>query len=145
MNKKAGLVWVDAQGERVLHVVTTDTGVGAIESAIESKSNAVVLECWEGDDEVYSSVPSVSNYHTVRVAAVLEFTDGTGSSARVYIPSPDSSIFSTDGDTVDPSQITSIISACIGHLICGSGNVATAFVQGKILRTKLSGIVATSP
>lgn len=145
MNRKAGLIWNDAQGERVLHVITTDTGVGSIESSLESHSNAVVCECWEGLDEVYTVSPTVATYPTVRITALLEFNDGMGSTARIYLPSPQADIFLSDGDTVDPSKIPDIIAACIGHLICGSGNVATAFTGGQLIRTKFSGITTVTP
>lgn len=140
MAKKAGLVWIDAQGEKVLHVITTDTGVGAIETALEAKSNAGVVECWEGLDELSSPTPTAATYPTVRATVVLTFTDGVGSFAKLFIPAPVSSIFAADGVSVDPTQIAGIIAAAVGHLVCGSGNVATAYVGGQLLGTRFNAI-----
>jgi len=144
MAKKAGLIWIDAQGERVLNVVTTQSGVGGIEAALEAASNAVVMECWEGLDEIYSASPTTSEYPTVRVMAVLNFIDGTGSRARLYIPSPQSGIFLSDARTVDPTNalIAAIITAAVGSLLSGAGNTVTAFTGGEILATKISGIAS---
>lgn len=145
MAKKAGLIWTDAQGERVVHVITTSTGVGAIETALQGHSQAGIIECWEGLDEFLSTAPGTGQYVTVRVTAVLEFTDGMGSSGKLFIPAPDSSIFIAGGDTVDPTAVADVIAAAVGNLICGSGNVATAFTGGWILRTRVNAITTVIP
>lgn len=138
--KKAGLVWVDAQGERALHVITTDGGVGPIETELEALSQAGVIECWEGLDETYSPSPGTASYPSVRVTAVLYFTDGAGHVARLLLPAPDSSIFMADGSTVDPAAITSLITACVGRLETAAGTTVTAFAGGQLTSTRFTGI-----
>lgn len=140
MNKKAGVIWVDAQGERVMHVITTSSGVGSIETALGNHSNAGVVECWEGVDEFPTALTSVSTYPTVRATAVLTFRDATGSIAKLFLPAPSSAIFMSDGVTVDPSQISDIISSAVGNLISGAGNTVISFVGGELIATKFSGI-----
>lgn len=143
MSKAATLVWVDAQGETCLHVIRTQTGVGAIETALEEYSQGGVIECWEGTDETYSPTPGTDVYPTVRVVARLIFQGSAGSTASLYIPAPSGSIFLSDGVTVDPSAIPDIITAALGNLLCGNGSVATIFLGGTIIRTRFSGIAST--
>lgn len=133
---------MDAQGQRALNVITTDTGVGGIETALVAASNADIVECWEGLDEVYSPAPSTANYPTLRVAALLTFQDATGSAARLILPSPHDTIFMADNVTVDPTnaEVLAIIAAAVGHLVCGSGSVAVAFVGGQLIQTRLSAL-----
>jgi hypothetical protein len=140
LSKRATLVWTDAQGEATVRVTTTDTGIGGIETALSNHSNAVVVTCSEGVLEVYSVTPIVATYSTVRVTAQLNFASATGSLGRLWLPSPKSDIFLSDGDTVDPSAITDITSAAIGHLICGDGTVAATFTGGTLIKTPLTAI-----
>ena len=142
MSKKAGLVWIDAMGERVLHVVTTSAGVGAIETEMQALCNAQVVECWEGLDEIYTVTPSTADYPTTRVTAVLTFADAIGSTAKLYLPAPSSAIFMSDGVTVDPTAISSLITACIGSLVAGSGNTVVSFVGGSAVSTKINAIAS---
>lgn len=141
--KRAGIVWVDAQGEQVLHVINTASGVGSIESAIAAKSNAGVVECWEGPLEQFNATPVVAVYPTVRNSAVLLFEDDIGSTARLYVPSPVSSLFDHTGDTVDPSAASSIISAAIGNLQAGSGNTVSIFKGGYLSKAPTRALEST--
>jgi len=140
MTKKAGVVWIDAQGERTLNVITTQSGVGGIEAQLSALSNASVVECWEGLDEVYTVSPVVAQYPTVRITAVLLFASASGSVGRLYLPAPIPTIFLSDGITIDPTQITALISAAVGSLICGDGTVAATFSGGQAVRTRFSGL-----
>lgn len=140
MSKRATIVWVDAQGERTLSVIDTSTGVGSIETSMLNHINADHLQCTEGILETYSASPSTSTYNTVRVAAICTFVDSTGSEGSVILYSPKDNIFMPDGDTVDPSSISDLITACVGNLLAGSGNTVVNFKGGRAIRTRLSGI-----
>lgn len=145
MNKRATYVLVDAQGESVVRVVTTNGGIGAIETAIQAHSNGAIVTCAEGNLEIYSSSPVTGTYSTVRVVARISFLSTTGSLGSVFIDSPNSDIFlSSDPDQVDPTAISDLVSACIGNLICGDGTVASTYQGGQIMRTKLSAIATLS-
>lgn len=139
MSKRATLVWVDAQGERIAQAITTSSGVGGIESALSNHSNAGVVQCSEGLLENYSPTPNTNVYPTVRVSAQLRFINSSsGSSATVTIPAPMNNIFLSDGQTVDPSTISDIISACIGTLIAGDGSLVDTFTGGTAIGYKPS-------
>lgn len=145
MSLRGGLNWVDAQGQRVLHVINfTGSGFGSIIAALENHSSAVVNENWGGAVGCNPNLPTTTDYTTVRITAVLIFADATGSTAKLYVPAPNTSIFLADGDTVDPTAIPDIISAAIGTLLSGAGNPVTTFVGGIIQRTRFSGIVTQS-
>lgn len=137
MSKRATLVWVDAQTESQLNVITTDLGVGGIEAALENHSSAVVATCSEGILEISSAIPATTTYATCRVNAALRFSDGLGSVATVYIPAPNENIFLSDGVSVDQTMITDIITACIGNLLAGSGNVVTNYLGGEMYRGRI--------
>jgi len=142
-SKRAGLVWVDAQGEQVLHVITTATGVGPIETALAAVSNAGVVECWEGSLEDFNPTPTAAVYPSARSTAILLFRDDVGSTARLYVPAPVSSLFNSAGDTVSPAAAASIISAAIGNLRAGSGNTVTAFAGGYLSKAPTRAVETT--
>lgn len=140
--KRMGVVYIDAQGERVLHVMTTNTGAGSILSEILALSNADGSFDWEATESVFSPAPVVATYPTVRVSAQLNFSDATGSLAKLYIPAPKNTFFLSDGVTVDPTAITSLIAACNGTLLAGSGSPVTMFLGGQLWQSKISGIAS---
>lgn len=133
-------MWVDGAGERVLQVVRTLSGASSIVAELEAVSQAKVVESWEGDDTTFSVIPGTGTYITVRQTAVLYFADGVGRIARLLLPAPDSSIFLSDGVTVDPTTIPSLITACIGSLLTGAGTTVTSFVGGQLIGTRLTGV-----
>lgn len=140
MSEMSGHIWVDGAGETCLHVIKTLTGSTAIEGELEAVSQAKVRERWEGTDTIFGTIPGTGTYITVRETAILYFTDGVGHVAKLLLPAPDASIFLSDGSTVDPTTIPSLITACIGNLLTGAGTTVTAFTGGKLFPTKLSGI-----
>jgi hypothetical protein len=91
----------------------------------------------EGDVTVNSSTPTVADYNSSRLTAMLEFRDSrTNSLGRLYVPAPQKSIFLGDGETVDPSAITSLIAAAVGNLVAGSGNTVDQFTGGQLVRAR---------
>lgn len=135
--KRASLVWQDAQGEQALHLITTASGVSSIRTQLLLKSNALVSEEAEGDLIETNGTPSVLTYPSNRMNAVLIFKDSrTNSVARLYIPAPLDTIFDGSGDTVDPAQVSAIISAAIGNLMAGSGNTVDMFVGGYLTKVR---------
>lgn len=141
MTKRACYVLTDAQGESVIRVITTDSGVGAIETAIQNHSNGAIVSCAEGLLEIISETPVVAEYSTVRISARLNFASVTGSLGSVFIDSPNSDIFASfSPDEIDLSAVADLIAACVGNLICGDGTVAASVVGGTLVRTKLNAI-----
>lgn len=141
-NQRRNLVWTDAQGESVLHVISTASGGAAIQSALEGHSNAVVATFWEGTDQETTSSPVVATYPTVRVTTQLIFSNAVGSIAKLYLPSPISSIFLSDKVTVDPLAIGPIIAAALGNLLAGDKTPVTQFVGGQLWQQKITGIAS---
>lgn len=137
------IIWIDAQGQRVLHVVTVASAVGSIETALLNHSQADIVQQFGGTVANASVAPGVATYPTVRVTAVLYFADATGSIGKLFLPAPDANIFLPDGDTVDPTAIPDIISAAVGQLLAGSGSPVVAFTGGKLIQTRFSGIETT--
>lgn len=143
---RRGVVWIDAQGENLLHVMTGVSSMSAVQSGLAALSNAGPLFDWEAEEDSFSPAPTSSVYPTVRVQAVLIFQDSsTASIAKLYVPAPLSSIFLSDGVTVDPSAIGSLISAVEGVIVAGSGNPVDTFVGGQIIATKINAIASLQP
>lgn len=143
MALRRDLIWVDAQGENVLHIMTGASSMAAIMSNLISFSNADVLDWWEATNNARTPTPTVATYPTVRVQAILEFrSSATGSAGRLFIPSPKSSIFLSDGVTVDPSAIGALISAVEGVLLAGDSTTVDQFIGGQIYATRTNAIAS---
>jgi hypothetical protein len=143
MAQRIGMVWIDAQGQRILNILNYTGTIGGVVSALEAKSQGFVLENWAGTVSLSPGPAGTATYPTVRVAALLTFVDATNSEARVILPAPDAGIFLPDGTTVDPTQITGIISAVVGTVLAGSGSPVVAFLGGQLIQSRLSGIATT--
>lgn len=126
------VVWVDANGMQSVRSITTQSGAAAILSAMTAYTNAGVLTEVEGDLIVGSPVPASAPYLSATQVAYLNFTDGMGHYARLPLVSPQSSIFQTDGISVNALAIAALISACQGNLLTGAGTLVTAFTGGQL-------------
>ena len=144
MSDRAVVIWVDSQGEQTLNIYVTASGVSSIRTQIAALSNAVPIESSEGTIAAISGTPTVATFPSVRSNARLHFQAASGSRGSLLIPAPVTSIFLTDGVTVDPTAITALIAAAVGNLLCGDSTVAAMFVGGELVQTKFSGI-ASSP
>lgn len=143
MATRRDLIWIDAQGENVLHILTGASDMAAVQSNLIALSNADVLTFWQAVESIRTPTPSTGIFPTVRVQAVLTFRDSTtGSLARLFIPAPKESIFLADGSTVDPTAIGGLISAVEGTIIAGSGNPVDQFVGGEIFATRTNAIAS---
>lgn len=139
---RLGVVYIDAQGERVMHVITSNANAGILTLDIEDLSNSRREFQWQAGATDFVPAPVVATYPSVRVQAQLIFRDVAGSIAKLWIPAPKSSIFLPDGVTVDPSAIATLISDATGLLLAGSGNPVAAFVGGQLISTKISGVTS---
>lgn len=79
-------------------------------------------------------------FPAVNQVAQLTFADSSGSVAEIYIPAPVSSMFLSDGITVDTSNLAVSIfinTVCIGsnRLYTAAGGVVTTYLSG-FLRAK---------
>lgn len=142
MAQRGTLIWVDGQGERVLHVIVTNTGCGGICTALLNHSNAVEESVSEGLLVAGGSTPVVATYPTVRTNTRLGFVAASGSRANLYLPAPKPGIFLTDGTTVDPAQIADIIAAATGTLLAGDGTAVTLFTGGELHAGKINALAS---
>lgn len=145
MALRAGLIWVDAQGENVLHVLKTASGVGGIEAALVGHSNGFVAQCWEGLAEVLTGTTSTDQYPTVRITAELTYGDAVGGTVNIYLPSPQASVFVSGTDTIDPTAVADVTAVCIGNLLTNTGNTVTHFIGGILIRTRINAVTTITP
>lgn len=124
------IVWIDAGGRTRQTIPCAQPDNSAIMAALENHSNAVVLHWFEGVDNVLTLTPTSAIFPDVRDLARLTFTDSGGSLATIALPAPLANIFLPDSVTVDPTKITDIISAAVGHLCTASGGLVTSYVAG---------------
>jgi hypothetical protein len=123
--------WADAGGHTTAHLLTTAAGAAAVQTAIAAKSNAAVLLSWEGT-LVVNPTPSPVNasFPDVFDQAALLFQTPAGSITTIVIPAPMANIFLADGETVDPAQISAIITAVIANTVTQNGTPVTSYVSG---------------
>lgn len=131
-----GAVWADVTGRTRLTIIKAATNPCTILTKLQGHSNAEVLYNWDGQLDPTIGTTTAAQYQSVAQNVTLVFQTASGSVLKVTLPAPDTSIFLADGVTVDPSAITDVITACVGELSDGAGNVATAFVAGYLASTK---------
>jgi len=125
------VVWIDVNGFTRLTLINTSSGANSILGYMLAASNADWLNVNETGFTVNSTpVPTSSQYQSVGDCAALLFNSSSGDKTYLQLPAPKQSIFMADQQTVDPSQITSLVAACVGNLVTASGDLTTAFVGG---------------
>lgn len=128
--QKRSIVWIDAGGRTRVTIPCANPDNAAIMAALLAHSNGGIQEWWEGPDNILTPSATAAVFPDVADLARLTFTDGGGNLAVLALPAPLSSIFLADSVTVDSTQITSIITAAVGHLCTAAGSVVTAYVAG---------------
>jgi len=125
-------VWADANGYTVIQMIRTDTGAGAIDDDLEVLSNAVRTQCWEGNQQLGAGTPTAALYQSSQQVARLTFLCADGSEAVLKVFAPKSTIFLTDGVTVDITNTDVVLLAtdAVGNLESASGSLATALLSG---------------
>jgi hypothetical protein len=132
----AGAVWSDFTGRTRLTIIKALTNPCGILNQLQALSNAQVLYNWDGpiDPAIGSSI----NGQFLGVSQWVQFifTTASGAQLKLSLPAVQASIFMSDMQTVDPTKVTSLITACIGQLSDGSGNVATAYIGGTLQKDR---------
>ena len=132
------LVWVDAAGGNSFRTIKVSGDPSAIITALTARSNAGIAQYWGGPLNQPGNLPTIADYPTAAQVAYLRFVDASGAVANVALPAPPTSIFLADGINVDPSQITGIISACVGTLVTASGAPVVAYQSGTLGRGQVT-------
>lgn len=132
MSNQRYALWVDAYGitRPTLPLADNSTASAAIQTALLAKSNAIVASYSEGTLTVTGASPATGIFQSVRDAAILSFLCADGTIAKLTLPAPLQSIFLSDEETVDSTQIAGIITACLSHLTSASGSLASSFIGG---------------
>jgi hypothetical protein len=125
------LVWIDANGFTRLTLINTASGSASIVSQLLALSNADYLNFTDSTLFINPTPsPTIGTYQRVADCAMLLYQDSTGEQVSIQLPSPQSSIFLSDQQTIDTSSITALNTAVIGTLLSASGNPVTSFVGG---------------
>jgi len=136
---RLSMVWVDAAGLTTMSYYDTDDATGnTIAADVAGLSNAGQLAFWHGDLTVFSppTIPG-GDYQLVQTYALLIYVDAAGNEATIRIPAPLTSIFNSDGRTVNPVAIATLTADVVGHVVTSAGNLVTAFKAG-VLQGKRS-------
>lgn len=135
-------IWFDAQG-RTRQTITRgiDSLIGgptlaSVQADVAALSNADWMRYWQGTENTQTPAPPGGQYIAVGDYAELLFSAADGSQLYVTIPAPVSTLFLADGETVDITQITTLISDVTGCLVTATGSHPTTFVGG-VRRSKL--------
>lgn len=129
-NVRRYTVWSDTEGRQVLTRLYANGSLATLTAALAAQSVGALLYNTESADLSPTQADAGGAYDTNVERAVLLFTDAAGLIVKVLLPMPAASIFLSDNVTVDPTQITSIISAVIGTVLSASGSPATAYKGG---------------
>lgn len=130
-NLRQSVVWIDVAGRTRVTQFVINATPACIRTSLLAKSNADVVDWFEGDDHFNTSpAPLNLTYPRVTDFASLLFADGSGNQASLTLPAPDSSIFLADQVSVDPSAIADIISAATTFLVNSAGNTVTTYLGG---------------
>ena len=131
MSLNLSTLFVDAGGGSTITLIRSNLGGSGMLSALLAVSNADYLNHWEGHVAVNASpAPVAAVNQSVNTQASLVFLCADNSQVTFNIPAPKASIFLADGVTVDQTMITSLITACVGHLVSQSGSTATSYLSG---------------
>jgi len=128
--QKRYIVWIDAGSRTTATIPCSDPGNTALMAALQNHSNAGVLNWFEGPENALTPTATSAIFADVRDLARLTFSDPLGSLVNLALPAPQQGIFMADSVTVDPSMISDIIAAAIGHLCSSAGATVTSYVAG---------------
>lgn len=131
------MVWIDSSGLARLTLVNTIAGGAGIETNILANSNADILSSVDNQLIVNATpVPVNAQFPNISDSALLSFAAASGELMTLQLVAPKQSIFLADLETVDPTQITGLISSVIGTATTASGSLITAYVSGVRVRTR---------
>lgn len=125
------LLWYDSYitPSQTEYYVPTGGDSLAIAAALAAASGANAYGQWRTATEAAPN-QGVATPSDVSDAARLIFSTNSGQQARIIIPSPSSSIWLSDGETVDPAKIAGLITAVQTHGANRRGDTIAAYVAG---------------
>lgn len=131
-DRAVGSVWIDTTGRTRLTVIKATTNPCTILNAAVACSNAGVLYNWDGTIDGAIGSSTAAQYQAVQQWVAMLFQTAAGTNLRMTIPAPSLSILKADKKTVDPSNtnVSTLVTACLGNLSDGGGSPATVFLGG---------------
>lgn len=130
-DQSMSVVWIGAGTGLTITRIRTATGADTILTDMLALSQADYNDKWEGDLIINGSpAPAGGQYPGLTQQALLQFLCADGTAAVLRVVAPSISIFLSDGVTVDPSTISTLITDCIGNLESPTGSLATSFLGG---------------
>lgn len=106
---------------------------GTLDNTIASMSNAGISQIAEGTVTVFTPAPVSAVYPSVTDVAVLNGLDSAGFAFRIFVPAPKASIFEADGITVQPSYLSSVLTAALlDGFVSPQGNSPSSLVSGEL-------------
>lgn len=124
----------------VLDSVTWSTTIAALLDAFTAASvargGAATLGCQATDE---AAVAAAGAYQNVEDKAFLEFVSAGNNTVIYELPSPNSTVFETDSETVDPTDalIVEIVTQVLAFCADKAGNLIIGYVRGYRNRKKL--------
>lgn len=125
------ILWADSGSRSTITLLLANPSAAGLQAALLAKSNADYIEYWEGPLNINGApAPTVAQYPSVMMQAVLTFQCADTTIAKVALPAPQLGIFLADGQTVDATQIAAIIANALAVLVSNTGSPATAYLGG---------------
>lgn len=124
--------WLDVSLNylRSANYVSRPAAVAAYLAALQGASNAGEIITTEGTPAFPNNPGVNAQYPSAFDTAVCQFKTGPGSTVVVTIPAPVLALFTSDAQTVDPSDPTGVLAAAIAALSDTLGNDVVSFHQG---------------
>jgi hypothetical protein len=133
-NARAIWEWLDVSAGflRASNWYDDTVGIASLEAAMQAASNANLQYVTGAVPEIGVVTPSGSLYPLVQDCAQLLLATVPGTTIKLIIPAPLASIFASDGNTVDPTNldVLDIVTAATGHITDSAGNPVTAYQSG---------------
>lgn len=140
---RRSIVWGDSFGNRAIHhyygLINMDTWM----SYAQAISNAIPLQVWEGELQIFGGPAAAAPYAGVKDQARLTFDDVNGNRSNIIVPAPKTAIFLADGKTVDRSNegVGALVAAVLANAVAPqSGLPLLRYVGGILVRSKAEGL-----
>lgn len=132
--------WVDYVGLVRSQRIYAGTNPCTVLTQLQALSNAAVLRNFDAnlDPGIGSTTHAV--YQGVAQVASILFTTAGGNIIELLLPAPQLTAMLADQTTLDPTALAALIAACTGNLSDVSGDLATAFLGGRLLASNPFGL-----
>lgn len=127
------VVWLDANGYKTITKIQSQSGASSVVGDLQALSNAGVQNYWESEVTVANLTPSTGLFQSGADRAAMVFLCSDTTNYTIIVPAPKSSIFDSDGESVDLTNVdvAAFALAAITCPICNeSGSPVTVLLAG---------------